>query len=63
MKDASATDLNTPGFEPVTQWSEVGCSTAHPSALSFQEIQIVYLPKDSFTGRYALTTNMGVPTT
>ncbi len=24
--------MNTPGFEPVTQWSEVECSTARPSA-------------------------------
>ncbi len=24
--------MNTPGFEPGTQWSEVECSTARPSA-------------------------------
>ncbi len=32
IKDESAPDLNTPGFEPVTQWSEVECSTAWWSA-------------------------------
>ncbi len=32
MKDESAPDLNTRGFEPGTQWSEVECSTAEPKA-------------------------------
>ena len=32
MKDERAPDLNTPGFEPGTQWSEVKCSAARPSA-------------------------------
>ncbi len=32
MKDERAPDLNTPGFEPETQWSEVECSTPRPSA-------------------------------
>ncbi len=32
MKDESAPHLNTPGFEPRTQWSEIECSTAQPSA-------------------------------
>jgi len=27
------------------------------------KIIIIILPKDSLTGKYALTTNMGVPTT
>ncbi len=30
-KDESAPDLNTPGFEPEIQWSEVECSTTRPS--------------------------------
>ncbi len=32
VKDDSAPDLNTPGFEPVTQWSEVECCTIRPNA-------------------------------
>ena len=28
MKDESGSGLNTPGFEPATQWSEFECSTA-----------------------------------
>ncbi len=32
MKEESAPDLNTPGFEPGAQWSEVECSTIRPSA-------------------------------
>ncbi len=33
MKDERAPDLNTPGCKHGTQWSEVECSTARPSAL------------------------------
>ncbi len=32
MKDESSPDLKTLGFEPGTQWFEVECSTARPSA-------------------------------
>ncbi len=32
MKDESASDFNTPCFEPGSQWSDVECSTAQPSA-------------------------------
>ena len=28
MKDERTPDMNTPGFEPGTQWSEVECFTA-----------------------------------
>ncbi len=31
-KDESAPVMNTLGFEPGTQWSEVECSIARPSA-------------------------------
>ena len=31
MKGESAPDLETPGFEPGTQWSEVECYTARPA--------------------------------
>ncbi len=31
MKDERAPDLNTPGFEPGTQWSEVECFTSRPN--------------------------------
>ena len=37
MKDESASDLNTPCFEPESQWSDVECSTARPSALTNKE--------------------------
>ena len=32
MKDEGVPDLNTPGFEPGTQWSEIEYSTGRPSA-------------------------------
>ncbi len=33
MKDERAPNVNTPGFESGTQWSEVKCSTTRPSIL------------------------------
>ncbi len=39
MKDKSAPDLITLGFEPRTQWSEVECSTAQPR-MKTKNIQI-----------------------
>ena len=38
-KDERAPDMNTPGFEPGTQWSEVECSTARPSAPRFPAVR------------------------
>ncbi len=35
--------MNTPGFEPVTQWSEVECSTARPSAPRYVQMDKGYL--------------------
>ncbi len=32
MKDESAPDVKTTGFQPGTQWSDVECSTTRPSA-------------------------------
>ena len=43
MKDERAADLNTLGFEPGTQWSEVECSTARPSTLRYQPVMLQYI--------------------
>ncbi len=44
-KDESAPDVNTPGLEPGTQWSEVECSSARPSTPQSMISEMIY-PRD-----------------
>ncbi len=47
MKDESPPDLNTPGFVPGTQRSEVECSIPRPSAVLRVGFKGLYYIKES----------------
>ncbi len=54
LKDERSPDLNTPCFEPGTQWSEVECAAARPSAPHFRKVSLWTANKTSLKWQYSL---------